>query len=234
MSAPRHDRDDDSCPGCGATTGIVQLTSTPRVQSWECACGTGWACTRVGPSPQHYLDQLTATAELHSAARRTLRQVIAVADQASTLTDPETAGTTHRAGRPGTQAHPVSRFGLFAMSPVDSCVHLLTPEGDQCPDVLTARCGLLLPPVITCHDQPPPGPPCERCRLIFTVGMNVPLNDALAAAGSPDRAADLAQVRASFEAAWVRWNIARAVAFTAAFGCLTWALMIYGRTRAGA
>ncbi|MGH3901571.1 MAG: DUF1772 domain-containing protein [Pseudonocardiaceae bacterium] len=69
--------------------------------------------------------------------------------------------------------------------------------------------------------------------FVLTVGMNVPLNDALAAAGSPDRIADLAQVRASFEAAWVRWNIVRAVAFTAAFGCLTWALVIYGRTRAG-
>ncbi|MGH3838755.1 MAG: anthrone oxygenase family protein [Pseudonocardiaceae bacterium] len=70
--------------------------------------------------------------------------------------------------------------------------------------------------------------------FVLTVRMNVPLNDALAAAGSPDRIADLAQVRASFEAAWIRWNIARAVAFTAAFGCLTWALTIYGRTRAGA
>ncbi|MGH3898497.1 MAG: DUF1772 domain-containing protein [Pseudonocardiaceae bacterium] len=70
--------------------------------------------------------------------------------------------------------------------------------------------------------------------FVLTVAMNVPLNDALDAAGSPDRIIDLAQVRASFEAAWVRWNIARAIAFTAAFGCLSWALMIYGRTRAGA
>lgn len=69
--------------------------------------------------------------------------------------------------------------------------------------------------------------------FVLTVGMNVPLNDALAAAGSPDRIADLAQVRASFEAAWVRWNSARAVTFTAALGCLTRALVIYGRTRAG-
>ncbi|MGH3943940.1 MAG: hypothetical protein ACRDSI_02655 [Pseudonocardiaceae bacterium] len=62
----------------------------------------------------------------------------------------------------------MSRFGLFAMSPVESCVHLLlTPDGEF-PDVLTARCGLLLP-VITCHHQPPPGPPCERCRLMFIV-----------------------------------------------------------------
>ncbi|MGH3888813.1 MAG: DUF1772 domain-containing protein [Pseudonocardiaceae bacterium] len=70
--------------------------------------------------------------------------------------------------------------------------------------------------------------------FVLTPGMNVPLNDTLAAAGPPDQIADLAQVRASFEAAWVRWNIARAIAFTAAFGCLTWASVIYGRIRAGA
>lgn len=42
--------------------------------------------------------------------------------------------------------------------------------------------------------------------LTVTVGVNVPLNNALAANGPPDRIADLAQVRARFEAAWVRWN----------------------------
>ncbi|MGH3565396.1 MAG: DUF1772 domain-containing protein [Pseudonocardia sp.] len=66
--------------------------------------------------------------------------------------------------------------------------------------------------------------------LAVTVGVNVPLNNALAANGPPEPTADLAQVRARFEAAWIRWNIARAVASTAAFGCLAWALVIYGRT----
>lgn len=68
--------------------------------------------------------------------------------------------------------------------------------------------------------------------LAVTVGMNVPLNNALAVNGPPDRIADLTQVRASFEAAWIRWNIVRAVASTAAFGCLAWALVLYGRTPA--
>jgi uncharacterized membrane protein len=68
--------------------------------------------------------------------------------------------------------------------------------------------------------------------FVITIGVNIPLNDALAAAGSPDRIGDLAQVRDRFEATWVRWNIARTVAFTAAFGCLTWALVLYGRTTA--
>jgi uncharacterized membrane protein len=58
----------------------------------------------------------------------------------------------------------------------------------------------------------------------------VPLNNELAAAGDPDHIADLAGVRERFEASWVRWNIARAVASTAAFGCLIWALVLHGRT----
>ncbi|GAA2078012.1 DUF1772 domain-containing protein [Actinomadura alba] len=66
--------------------------------------------------------------------------------------------------------------------------------------------------------------------LIVTMGFNVPLNDRLEAAGDPARIADLAAVRENFEAAWVRWNIVRTLACTAAFGCLTWALVLYGRS----
>lgn len=32
-----------------------------------------------------------------------------------------------------------------------------------------------------------------------------------------------------FETMWVRWNLARAVVSTAAFGCLAWALALYGQ-----
>ncbi len=60
--------------------------------------------------------------------------------------------------------------------------------------------------------------------LGITVGVNIPLNDALVAAGPPERIADLAAVRDRFEATWVRWNVVRAVASTAAFACLTLAL----------
>jgi uncharacterized membrane protein len=66
--------------------------------------------------------------------------------------------------------------------------------------------------------------------LVITIGFNVPLNNELASAGNPDRIADLAGVRERFEASWMRWNIARAVASTAAFGCLIWALVLHGRT----
>lgn len=68
--------------------------------------------------------------------------------------------------------------------------------------------------------------------FIITVALNVPLNDALNAAGDPDQITDLAAVRASFEATWVRWNVVRAVTSTVAFGCFAWALVLYGRAAA--
>ena len=58
--------------------------------------------------------------------------------------------------------------------------------------------------------------------LAVTFRVNIPLNDALAAAGESDPAA----ARAAFEGAWVRGNVVRAVLSTGAFGCLTWALVV--------
>ena len=69
--------------------------------------------------------------------------------------------------------------------------------------------------------------------LVITFAVSVPLNDQLAAAGEPDRIADLAAVRERFEARWVAWNVARMLTSTAAFGCLTWALVLHGRATAG-
>jgi uncharacterized membrane protein len=64
----------------------------------------------------------------------------------------------------------------------------------------------------------------------ITMAVNVPLNDGLKAAGDPDRIADLAAVRQRFdEARWSSWNVVRTVASTAAFGCLAWALVQFGR-----
>jgi uncharacterized membrane protein len=66
--------------------------------------------------------------------------------------------------------------------------------------------------------------------VVATLAVNVPLNDVIKAAGDPDRIADLAAVRERFnEARWVSWNLARTVASTAAFGCLAWALVLFGR-----
>lgn len=50
--------------------------------------------------------------------------------------------------------------------------------------------------------------------VVITAAGNVPLNDALAAAGPVDDITDLAQVRADFESLWVKLNVART--FTAA------------------
>jgi uncharacterized membrane protein len=58
--------------------------------------------------------------------------------------------------------------------------------------------------------------------LVITGVVNVPLNNGLA---GDEQTVDPATSRRRFEVRWVRWNIARAVAATAAFGCLCGALL---------
>jgi uncharacterized membrane protein len=65
--------------------------------------------------------------------------------------------------------------------------------------------------------------------IAITRRVHLPLNAEIQAAGDPDRIADLAAVRQRFEARWVRWHIVRTVANVAAFGCLLWALVLFGR-----
>ncbi|MDR8407953.1 DUF1772 domain-containing protein [Nonomuraea sp. 3-1Str] len=67
--------------------------------------------------------------------------------------------------------------------------------------------------------------------FMVTSGLNVPLNDQLAKAGSPDHVKNLAAAREDFESSWVAWNIVRALLHTAAFGCLLWALIVFGAHR---
>jgi uncharacterized membrane protein len=68
--------------------------------------------------------------------------------------------------------------------------------------------------------------------FVITIAVNVPLNDGLKAAGNPSHITDLAAVRHRFnEAKWVTWNNIRTGVSLVAFGCLTWALVLYGRTR---
>jgi len=59
--------------------------------------------------------------------------------------------------------------------------------------------------------------------VVITGAANVPLNNALEAAGSVGSISDLGAVRADFEDAWVRWNIVRVITSTASLGCLAWA-----------
>jgi uncharacterized membrane protein len=66
-------------------------------------------------------------------------------------------------------------------------------------------------------------------QLVITIRINVPLNDALLAAGAVDGITDLGAVRERFEARWLRWNHVRTLLSTGALGCLAWALVTYGR-----
>ena len=65
--------------------------------------------------------------------------------------------------------------------------------------------------------------------VVITVAVNVPLNDALKAAGDPAHI-DVAQARARFhEARWAAWNLVRVATSVPAFGLLAWALVLCGR-----
>jgi uncharacterized membrane protein len=60
--------------------------------------------------------------------------------------------------------------------------------------------------------------------VVITIAVHVPLNDAIKAAGNPDRIHDLAGVRERFhETRWVAWNLVRVATTTGAFACLVWA-----------
>ncbi|MFZ3557860.1 DUF1772 domain-containing protein [Streptomyces sp. BH055] len=65
--------------------------------------------------------------------------------------------------------------------------------------------------------------------FLLTSAVNVPLNDALAAAGAPAGISDPARVREDFEGPWVAWNVVRAVLCTGALGCLVRGLLVWGR-----
>lgn len=63
----------------------------------------------------------------------------------------------------------------------------------------------------------------------ITMGISVPLNDELAAAGDPAAIANPGAVRAAYEGVWVGWNTTRTVASTLALVCLIRALILHGR-----
>jgi uncharacterized membrane protein len=62
--------------------------------------------------------------------------------------------------------------------------------------------------------------------FVITVRVNVPLNDAIKAAGNPDEI-DVSATRKQFgEATWVRWNVVRTLLTTASLACLGIALAV--------
>ncbi|HEX5116678.1 MAG TPA: anthrone oxygenase family protein [Pseudonocardiaceae bacterium] len=60
---------------------------------------------------------------------------------------------------------------------------------------------------------------CLVATLVITGVVNIPLNNALDSGRT-----SYAELRATFEASWVRWNVVRTVASVAGFGCLIGAL----------
>lgn len=68
--------------------------------------------------------------------------------------------------------------------------------------------------------------------VIITMAVNVPLNDALKAAGDPAHI-DVTRARAQFnEARWSAWNLVRVFTSVPAFGLLAYALVLCGRSTA--
>ncbi len=59
-----------------------------------------------------------------------------------------------------------------------------------------------------------------------TMGISVPLNEALAAVGPAALVADPAAVRAGYEGPWVGWNLVRTVLGTAALAALVRATLL--------
>lgn len=70
--------------------------------------------------------------------------------------------------------------------------------------------------------------------VVITVAVHEPLNEKIRNAGDPGTIADPAALRDAFhETRWVVWHIVRTITTTAAFGCLTWALVLHGRGDSG-
>lgn len=66
--------------------------------------------------------------------------------------------------------------------------------------------------------------------VVVTFVVHLPLNERLQSVGDPARIGDLAAVRDEFRTdTWLAWNHVRAVTSAAAFGCLAWALVLFGR-----
>lgn len=61
---------------------------------------------------------------------------------------------------------------------------------------------------------------CYLAAFLVTMGISVPLNDELAAAGPPRPGAEAAAVRVAYEDPWVAWNLVRTVLSTAALALL--------------
>ena len=89
----------------------------------------------------------------------------------------------------------------FLGAPVLAVLALVLVDGDARPWAVAATAGAV-------------------ATLAITFVGNIPLNNALDAAGPVDQVPDHAAVRAAFESRWVRLNAVRAVTSTGALVCL--------------
>jgi hypothetical protein len=62
--------------------------------------------------------------------------------------------------------------------------------------------------------------------VIITFAVHIPLNEDLKDAGDPAQIENISAVRDDFVTPWVAWDIVRLLVTTAAFGFLTWALIL--------
>jgi uncharacterized membrane protein len=65
--------------------------------------------------------------------------------------------------------------------------------------------------------------------VVITFAVHIPLNEDLKDAGDPARIDNITEVRDDFVTPWVAWDIVRTLVTTAAFGFLTWALVLRAR-----
>ncbi|MEU8928145.1 DUF1772 domain-containing protein, partial [Kitasatospora sp. NPDC048545] len=65
--------------------------------------------------------------------------------------------------------------------------------------------------------------------LLVTMGVNIPLNNQLAAAGDPSQITDFAAVRAKFADTWVSANMLRTALCTGGLLALSRSLVLHGR-----
>jgi hypothetical protein len=76
------------CPYCGATSGVRQTGDTGRIQAWACDhCDTYWAFTVPDSHTAALVGDLGAAAQGINRLRWVLRQIIALADAAPTITN---------------------------------------------------------------------------------------------------------------------------------------------------
>lgn len=66
--------------------------------------------------------------------------------------------------------------------------------------------------------------------LAVTRAVHLRLNNRLAAEGLPVQMTNPGHIREQFEHRWTRWNIVRGLLSAGALGCLSWALVLHGRT----